>query len=169
MRFQDIKKLAPASVPVATVAFREHPLDIFPITGEDIFWLLNVAPAVAKAWSDGEDDGEADKDAAANARLLATLQAVGEAGPAVMNRLLCTALRTTEAELAEAGLVADEQIEILSAFLANGIPEDLLGKLVLGARAGAVRAGLRMPAFPQSAPSAASSTASSQEASTPTA
>ncbi|WP_347138892.1 hypothetical protein [Paracoccus sp. SSK6] len=144
MKLKEFKKLAPASVPVASIPFRGGILDLFPMRGKDIFWLMHQAPALVKAWSDqNAQTDEEDQDETEEAPSL--LAAIGQAGPVVINRIIAAATRADEQDLEELDLVADEQIDIVLTALDAGMPEDLLGKLVVGARTAMVRAGMSLP------------------------
>lgn len=129
MKLSSFQKIAPADVAVGAIPFRgEGTLDIYPLTSRDIFWLLTVAPEVAKAW--GEEGSN-------EQRGVAMLAAVGKAGPEVVKRLLMAGTQETEEALAEANLSLGEEVEILAAILDLGVPENLVGKL-RGAVTGAI-------------------------------
>lgn len=152
MRLTEFKKLAPASVPVASIPFRGGVLDLFALRGEDIFWLIREAPAIAEAFVNEEGD---------------VMQAIGEAGPEILNRILSVACRCSEADLLELDLSGEEELNILVTALEVGIPEDLLPKLFAGLRAAATRAGMQLPATATASFEDLSSASSNQE-STPT-
>ena len=134
MKFSEIAALAPADVPAASIPFRGQVLDIFRLTGKDVFFVLNRGPGIVDAWSLDESDP---------GRVSAILKAIGDAGPEVVAQLIASGVRATPAEIKSSALGLDEEIEILLAVLEFGIPEGLVGKLLAGlgkltARAGVV-------------------------------
>lgn len=121
MKLNSFKKIAPADVSVGSIPFRgQGTLDIFPLTSNDIFWLMTRSPEIAAVWQSSASEEE---------KGFAMLAAIGKAGPDVLNRLLIAGTRITETELEEADLSLEEQVEIICAVLELGVPEGVLGKL----------------------------------------
>ncbi len=149
MHFSDIKAATPPDIPVASIKFRGHDLDIFRITSDEIFFLLNAAPGVVDAWSLDESEP---------GRLQTIISEVGKAGPKVVRRLIAAGVRAPEDELGTLDL--GEEVEILLAVLTNGIPDELVGKIMAGIAVGMDKAGMKpvpVPAKDEATPPSLSS------------
>lgn len=146
MRFSDMKDLTPADVSVAKVDFRGEKVDVFRLTPEDIFFVLNQAPEVIDAMeADAAEASNYDSEDAVDVGMggmSKLLPAIAQAGPEVINRLISSGLRATEEEIKAAHLDVEEATNILEKVLQEGIPEGFLKRLMMVFGVAAAKQGL---------------------------
>ncbi|RKT35289.1 hypothetical protein BXY70_1322 [Roseovarius halotolerans] len=119
MKLSEAVKIAPSSVPVATIPWRDQLLDVFAPTGADLCWLLSKSQAFGDAL-----------ESAADSRISSLLAAVSESGPEILEKLLTIATGEDVDTVRTAHFSLEEQVDILTALFENGVPEVLRGKLL---------------------------------------
>ncbi|GAW37003.1 hypothetical protein RA2_04078 [Roseovarius sp. A-2] len=119
MKLSEHVKISPASIPVASITFRDGVLDIFAPTGADLCWLLSKSQAFGDAL-----------EGAADTRLSSLLAAVSDSGPEILEKLLTIATGEDAETVRAAHFSLAEEVEILTALFENGVPEALRGKLL---------------------------------------
>jgi hypothetical protein len=119
MKLSEHVKICPADIPVASVPFRDGVLDIFAPTAADLCWLLSKSQNISAALeAEGSD------------RIAALVSSVSAAAPEVIEHMLCVATGEEAEILRSAKLKLGEQVEILTAFFENGVPDTLRGKIL---------------------------------------
>ena len=114
MRLSDITPadIAPAFIPVSTVEFRGHNVDIYPLDAANILTLVTRHPAILNIWFSGED-----------AKARALVEALMSLDSNTINWALSIGLDMSEEDVRKWRMNAGEQFRILTVMIQASMPE----------------------------------------------